>query len=577
MTTVVGPDNSGNDNSAAAFGGEGSVRKSRRLQLRNVGGRGSGGGGGEVSVAGDHVGLVGGHTSERPKTAPRLHIADEREPGEIEGGVNQREQSVVSYADLHPPSSSQWPAAAARGAAPRAPSATRAGASGAASAVRRSGRQRRQSVRFKDGKDSTRQPAEEAAADREVPPGSDAGPARETSPPEAELPQGPKSAAAALAALVDADSLDGQAHSAGKGSDGGVGAGRKPRGKRARHHGDGDKATPDAEGAHEEDEEEVGLAKELKEFAKKAKKARGKGGRAGQAGAGGAPAETQGKGGGLKRQRGGGQTGEGGKQKRGGNRGTAQRHQKDHREPAAPTKPCFFWMQGRCDKGHECRFLHDGVEPSTRDTICKFFRMGNCDRGDLCPYGHDLSGEPCMHMVLHGRCTYPRCAYSHAPLEPEEAEALAEQWRSRMAAAKEAPTDAGAKAVDKAPVDHRPPAPGSSIYATNPLLSSASGGDDNTPQEHSHEAALVGNGDGGSLRDPPAATEELAPWVGGTAAAAGAVPANWSSASDSLLPPGPHLTPDGSKSDGPSAQHELGAPTRHDSQQAVPFNPFSMS
>lgn len=53
-----------------------------------------------------------------------------------------------------------------------------------------------------------------------------------------------------------------------------------------------------------------------------------------------------------------------------------QRGQAEQRAP----RPCYFWMRGRCDKGHECRFQHEGVEPSTRDTICKFFRMGNCDK-----------------------------------------------------------------------------------------------------------------------------------------------------------------------------------------------------
>eukprot|EP00927_Polykrikos_kofoidii_P009068 TRINITY_DN13762_c0_g1_i2.p1 TRINITY_DN13762_c0_g1~~TRINITY_DN13762_c0_g1_i2.p1 ORF type:complete len:779 (+),score=140.05 TRINITY_DN13762_c0_g1_i2:59-2338(+) len=61
------------------------------------------------------------------------------------------------------------------------------------------------------------------------------------------------------------------------------------------------------------------------------------------------------------------------------------------------TKLCKFWLLGRCDKGHECNWLHDnGERKSTKRTLCKFFELGRCDKGNECTWahGHNEIGAP---------------------------------------------------------------------------------------------------------------------------------------------------------------------------------------
>lgn len=73
---------------------------------------------------------------------------------------------------------------------------------------------------------------------------------------------------------------------------------------------------------------------------------------------------------------------------------------------AAPYKLslCKFWLEGRCERGDKCTWLHDDekqealeaavikpIRPTAqvKQTLCKFFERGACERGDQCTWLHD--------------------------------------------------------------------------------------------------------------------------------------------------------------------------------------------
>mmetsp|Transcript_11030 Transcript_11030/g.16241 ORF Transcript_11030/g.16241 Transcript_11030/m.16241 type:complete len:199 (+) Transcript_11030:2089-2685(+) len=95
-------------------------------------------------------------------------------------------------------------------------------------------------------------------------------------------------------------------------------------------------------------------------------------------------------------------------------------------------QPCKFYMEGRCQKGDECTFRHEGVDIIKRlHEPCKFLLAGGCDKGDLCAYQHDLSLCPCKFFHLYGSCKEgDNCQWNHDELDEEAIEA----FRDRTAA-----------------------------------------------------------------------------------------------------------------------------------------------
>lgn len=82
------------------------------------------------------------------------------------------------------------------------------------------------------------------------------------------------------------------------------------------------------------------------------------------------------------------------------------------KKPFEPTVVCHFFVEGRCQKGDKCTFLHK-IEKKME--LCKFYQGGYCSKGDKCPYMH---GEfPCkfyhhLKKCLHG----DKCRFSHEPI-----------------------------------------------------------------------------------------------------------------------------------------------------------------
>lgn len=82
------------------------------------------------------------------------------------------------------------------------------------------------------------------------------------------------------------------------------------------------------------------------------------------------------------------------------------------KKPFEPTVICHFFVEGRCQKGDKCTFLH---KTEKKLELCKFYQGGFCSKGDKCTYMH---GEfPCkfyhhLKKCLHGE----KCRFSHEPI-----------------------------------------------------------------------------------------------------------------------------------------------------------------
>jgi hypothetical protein len=97
---------------------------------------------------------------------------------------------------------------------------------------------------------------------------------------------------------------------------------------------------------------------------------------------------------------------------------------------AKQRKICVHFAQGRCNKGANCTFLHEGpVQRKAKQQLCHFFLSGRCTQGDACAFSHVLSDFPCAdyHTLSAAmnpdalppashRCPRPNCGYSHAPM-----------------------------------------------------------------------------------------------------------------------------------------------------------------
>ncbi|BBN20403.1 protein MpC3H34 [Marchantia polymorpha subsp. ruderalis] len=85
---------------------------------------------------------------------------------------------------------------------------------------------------------------------------------------------------------------------------------------------------------------------------------------------------------------------------------------------------CTHFMKGRCAKGENCTFSHDGV-PLTKQEPCKFLMSHSCLKGDDCPYSHDLKAFPCKFFHTRGLCyDGDSCLFSHGPISEEAREKI---------------------------------------------------------------------------------------------------------------------------------------------------------
>lgn len=72
--------------------------------------------------------------------------------------------------------------------------------------------------------------------------------------------------------------------------------------------------------------------------------------------------------------------------------GKKKPNKKDKKDAA----PCTFFAAGKCLKGANCRFKHEGAGgsgagagASAAPAPCRFFLQGSCNRGTACFFSHD--------------------------------------------------------------------------------------------------------------------------------------------------------------------------------------------
>jgi hypothetical protein len=87
------------------------------------------------------------------------------------------------------------------------------------------------------------------------------------------------------------------------------------------------------------------------------------------------------------------------------------------------SKPCEFYIKGRCSKGEECTYSHAVAQGTNQ--LCRFYLTGNCLKED-CKFNHDRGRYPCRYYFSQGFCKNGSCAFSHGEVEPAMLEAFLE-------------------------------------------------------------------------------------------------------------------------------------------------------
>lgn len=87
------------------------------------------------------------------------------------------------------------------------------------------------------------------------------------------------------------------------------------------------------------------------------------------------------------------------------------------RRDLKPRTVCRFFLEGKCTKGSDCTFLHEGSPPKKRE-LCKFYLNGYCAKGDHCLFMH--KEFPCKFYHTGSKCfSSEKCKFSHEPLNEE--------------------------------------------------------------------------------------------------------------------------------------------------------------
>ena len=93
---------------------------------------------------------------------------------------------------------------------------------------------------------------------------------------------------------------------------------------------------------------------------------------------------------------------------------------KRKRESKDKTLKCKYWENGACQKGKDCKFLHEG-EINVKNELCKYFLTGCCLKGDACGYSHETEVFPCKYFHGVGVCNSGEdCKFSHSRLTAQE-------------------------------------------------------------------------------------------------------------------------------------------------------------
>jgi hypothetical protein len=78
-----------------------------------------------------------------------------------------------------------------------------------------------------------------------------------------------------------------------------------------------------------------------------------------------------------------------------------------------PTVVCHFFLEGRCQKGDKCTFIHK-AEPKKIE-LCKYYQGGYCAKADKCGFMH--ADFPCKFFHHLKKCLHgDKCRFSHEPI-----------------------------------------------------------------------------------------------------------------------------------------------------------------
>ena len=72
------------------------------------------------------------------------------------------------------------------------------------------------------------------------------------------------------------------------------------------------------------------------------------------------------------------------------------------KRPGKGRTECSFWIKGKCQKGADCTFSHDGPQTQAAMTMCKFHVRGGCNKGESCCFSHNLKEWPCKFFHAGG-------------------------------------------------------------------------------------------------------------------------------------------------------------------------------
>lgn len=106
------------------------------------------------------------------------------------------------------------------------------------------------------------------------------------------------------------------------------------------------------------------------------------------------------------------------------------------RQPSAKRPVCKYFACGKCTRGAECAFRHEGTPQAETRPPCTFLMRGGCSKGKDCAFSHELGETACLyfHLGSRGCRDGDRCAYSHAALDADGMQRLRARQAAQQAA-----------------------------------------------------------------------------------------------------------------------------------------------